>query len=48
MDWCLYDRDLRHERVNAILSLALEQKMKFSIKDFFNKSLVSCGFGYIY
>ena len=38
MEWFLYDRDLRHERVKPSLRQCYTaQKMKFSIKDFFSK-----------
>ena len=45
MDWFLYDKDLRHERVNLKYKVLnpfhandlTAQKMKFSIEDFFSK-----------
>ena len=39
LDWFLYDRDLRHVKVNdrCFHEHITAQKMKFSIKDFFSK-----------
>ena len=44
MDWFLYDRDLRHERVNCFVKLTVKFDSQFRSKEYVNwKAFVHLG-----